>query len=350
MAATEAGGRFAFRIARALEMLNARSQRTSRATLPVAIENRVSAAQLRTLVAVTDSGSYSAAARAIGTAQPTVHRAARALEARLGQALFQSTANRVTLTRIGERLARNARLAFTEIDLALLDIIETLSEGAGQIRVGALPLARATFLSKTIDLAIAYRPSLRVHVHDGPYSDLLLALRNGALDLLVGALRDPVPSRDVVQETLFEDRLGVFCGPGHPLLVKKPPTRTDLADYPWVVPPAGTPTRSYFDEAFEDFLRDKDIALVETSSMILVRELLQSNDRLTLISSAQVAAEVEKGVLFEIPVPLDDAPRPIGLTVRKDWHPTEAQRDFVDALRCNDWAAPFGGKQDVANA
>ncbi|NNF73053.1 MAG: LysR family transcriptional regulator, partial [Rhodobacteraceae bacterium] len=132
MAATEAGARFAFRIARALEMLNARSQRTSRATLPMATENRVSAAQLRTLVAVADRGSYSAAARAIGAAQPTVHRAARALEARLGQALFQSTANRVTLTRIGERLARNARLAFTEIDLALLDIIETLSEGAGQ--------------------------------------------------------------------------------------------------------------------------------------------------------------------------------------------------------------------------
>ena len=294
----------------------------------------------RALVAVADTQSYSGAARSIGVAQPTIYRAARELEARLGIPLFQTSANRVALTRAGERLSGGVRLTFAEIETALLEVFEAHSAAAGRIRIGALPLARATFLSKAVDLATSRRPAFKAHVSDGPYSDLLLALRFGALDVLLGALRDPLPARDVEQHVLFMDRLGVFCGPGHPLLSQDTVCREDLQRFCWVVPPIGTPTRSYFDDALSDVGTQTTNALVETSSMILVRELLQSNERLTLISSAQVAAEVRKGVLFEIPFRLNDKPRPIGLTIRKDWNPTDAQRDFVEALYDNNWTRP----------
>ena len=330
---TSTGRRFTFRIERALGRLNARLPRTNHGKNVGYVERRASTAQLKTLIAVADTASFSAAARLIGCAQPTVYRAARELEACLELDLFEKSENAVHLTRAGQRLAQNARLAFAEIEQALLEVAESLSEGTGQVRVGALPLARATFLSHTINRAITARPALQVHVDDGPYPDLLLALRNGALDLLVGALRDPPPTRDVVQTPLFEDRLGVFCGPGHPLLGRGALTRADLRGFPWVVPRLGTPTRGYFEATFRDLLSDTQRALVETSSMILVRELLQSRNRLTLISKAQVATEVRQGTLFEIPVGLPDAPRPIGYTCRRDWYPTKAQQLFVETLK-----------------
>jgi DNA-binding transcriptional LysR family regulator len=333
MVPTAAGEQFARRVDRALSHLNNRLPKSNRAIPTVRIERRASAAQLRTLIAIGENGSYSVAARALGLSQPTVYRAAHDLEAVLGLTLFETSANAVRLTRPGERIAQNARLAFAEIEQALLEIEEARIEGGGQVRIGALPLARATFLSPAIDRAFKLRPALRVLVDDGRYSDLLLDVRNGALDFLVGALRDPLPASDIIQELLFEDRLGVYCGPGHPLLAFENVSLEDLRGYPWVVPRLGTPTRQFFQYSFADLVETGIGPLIETSSMILIRELLQSDHRLTLISKAQISKEVRQGLVFDLQIALDDTPRPIGLAFRKDWHPTEAQRIMIEALR-----------------
>lgn len=332
MSVTALGQQFAFRIDRVLATLNARLPKSRQGKRTGPVDKRASTAQLKTLVAIAETFSFSAAARQLGLAQPTVYRAARELEAVLDIDLFEKTARGVVLTLAGERLAQNTRLAFAEMDQALQEICEVQSKGSGQIRVGALPLARATFLSQAINDALTTFPTLQVYVDDGPYPELLQALTRGRLDVLIGALREPAPAPDVVQEPLFEDRLGVFCGPDHPVLSKARAGVADLMTYPWVVPRDGTPTRRYFETAFGPHLGPEAPPLTETSSMILVRELLQSNQRLTLISRAQVATEVRQGQLFEIPMLLDDPPRIIGLTYRKDWYPTEAQRHFLAML------------------
>lgn len=137
----------------------------------------------------------------------------------------------------------------------------------------------------------------------------------------------------IAQETLFHDRLGVFCGPKHPLRRQSNIVPTDMASYPWVVPRTGTPTRSFFDSAMFPAQGDMIEPLVETSSMILVRDLLQTGNRLTLISRAQVATELRLGLLCELPIDLLDPPRPIGITTRAGWYPTREQAHFLDALR-----------------
>jgi hypothetical protein len=44
-------------------------------------------------------------------------------------------------------------------------------------------------------------------------------------------------------------------------------------------------------------------------------------------------AEVETSALAILPVQVPNAMRPIGITTRVDWEPTQAQRDFLDLLR-----------------
>ena len=64
-------------------------------------------------------------------------------------------------------------------------------------------------------------------------------LRDGRLDFLIGALREPSPGPDVVQEALFDDRLVIVAGRGHPLAGAKAPGLERLAAFPWVDRPAG---------------------------------------------------------------------------------------------------------------
>ena len=119
-----------------------------------------------------------------------------------------------------------------------------------EIRIGSLPLARSQILPEAINALTRKRPEVRVSVVDGPYGDLLHGLRHGRLDLIIGALRDPVPVNNVVQETLFEDALAVAARAGHPLAGSDRVTIPDLASYPWVVPEPGIPTREHFDALF----------------------------------------------------------------------------------------------------
>ena len=87
--------------------------------------------------------------------------------------------------------------------------------------------------------------SIQVRTVDGPYAELLRGLRHGDLDVLIGALRDPLPSDDVIQEPLLDDTLAIVVGPHHPLAHKSNLSVADTMAYPWIAPPKATPTGTY---------------------------------------------------------------------------------------------------------
>lgn len=336
---TEAGQILASRAERALGFLASAALRSGRSSGRrqaagfSGFDRLVTNAQLRALVALSDAGSFSEAARALGVAQPSLHRAARDLERLSGYRLFELTARGVVLTPTAEALAVASGLAFAELRQALDEIATWQGRDRGEVRVGSLPLARSQLLPLAINALTKARPALHVAVVDGAYTDLLQHLRHGRLDMIIGALRDPAPGADVTQTLLFHDRLSVVSRAGHPLTAQPEVTVRDLAERPWVIPATGIPTRGHFDALFRSAGLPSPAPLVETSSLILLRELLLRSDRLTLISAHQIRHEIELGSLAVLPFALTDASRPIGLTTRTDWQPTSAQALFQDLLR-----------------
>jgi DNA-binding transcriptional LysR family regulator len=101
--------------------------------------------------------------------------------------------------------------------------------------------------------------------------------------------------------------------------------------FPFVVGIEGTPGRLIFDRITAPF--GAPPSLVETGSMILMRELLRISDHLGCISHLQIEAEIGLGALVRVSLDLTDTLRPIGLTRRADWLPTQAQAEFIEDLR-----------------
>ncbi|MBV0912171.1 LysR family transcriptional regulator [Anianabacter salinae] len=327
MLLTEPGALFTARAERALDLLRGGLDEAARGRrLP---DGAVSITQLHALVALGDHGTFTLAARALGIAQPSVHRAARDAEAVVGVPLWTRSPTGVTLTRAARQIARAARLCFAELDQARQEIAAWRGEEAARLTIGALPLARSTVLPLALSELAAQRPGMRLRVVDGPYDDLLAALTSGGIDVMVGALRDPAPPGDVVQEPLFQDRLGVFAGPGHPL-ADGSASRDALLACPWIVPRPGTPTRAIFDRFMDGAVPPN---LIETSSMVLVRNLLQQGTHLTMLSINQMRLDADHGLVVRLPAPLDDPPRTIGLTLRRGWRPTGAQAEALGILR-----------------
>ncbi len=324
---TAAGQALAGRVARAFAYLD-----RALGDLNPRLRLTATAAQLQALIAMREAENFTLAARRLGLAQPTVHRAVTQLVQEAGRPLFERTSYGMIATRPAHALAQAARLAFAELEQAEADLADMLGREVGRIVVGAMPLSRSHILPRTIARFRARRPTLPVKALDGPYEDLMAGLRRGEVDFLVGALRDPAPIGDIEQERLFDDVLVMVARPDHPLAREDALALDDLARFPFVVSTEGTPTRRAFDRLFER-AGCRPQSLIETGSMILMRELLRISDHIGCISRLQVEAELALGAMIVLPFAMEDTARPIGLTLRSGWVPTAAQREFLDALR-----------------
>lgn len=336
---TEPGELFANRTERALRNIQSGARVAARTGSRSAksgfrqFDQLVTNVQLRALLAVAETGNFSWAARTIGVSQPSLHRAARDLERISGVVLFSNAIRGIELTPAAEALAQHASLAYAELRQGVEEVDAWLGRETSEIRIGSLPLARSRILPIAISEMTRLRPEVRICVVDGPYADLLNALRHGQVDVVIGALRDPPPVDDVVEERLFSDELAIVARAGHPLALKQTVSLRDLAHYPWVAPAPGIPTREHFDALFRDAGATAPSQIVESSSLVLIRGLLERSDRLTIISAHQIQREVDEERLRFLNFSINDAPRAIGLTARRDWQPTAAQALFLDQLR-----------------
>lgn len=336
---SEPGALFRKRAERALQLIASGARQASqtrsrdRAGNGADFGHLITSTQLRALIAVAQHGNFSVAARSVGVSQPSLYRLARHLERISGIEFYRRDAQGIHLTEAAESLVRCARLAFAELRQGFEEIDLWRGIDSTLISIGTLPLARSVVLPSAINEITARRPGIAISVVDGPYDDLLHALRHGEIDLMIGALRDPVPIDDVVQEELFRDPLAIYAGPMHPLAGKRRVTVSELVSYPWVVPRQGTPTRAHFDRLFRDWGVEPPETLVESSSLMLIRGLLSGSLRLTLISTHQVREEEKLGLVSRLPVQLSDTERAIGMTTRRDWLPTSAQFELIEALR-----------------
>jgi DNA-binding transcriptional LysR family regulator len=334
---TEAGLLYAQRAGRALELIRHGCQEAlkigaeSGGRRHSAIEQMLTATQLNALNAVAKARNFSLAARMVGTSQPALLRSARDLESMLEIRLFEKTSQGIELTRAARILVQHVKLAFAEMAQGNAEISALKGGDHGIIVVGSMPLARHGILPAAINALASELPEVRVSVVAAPYPELLHGLRHGEIDVLIGALRDPVPVEDVEQEPLFDDPLAIVTRSGHPLTAKAHITVDDLAAYPWVVPQKDIPTRDHF----EALMRGKSTVggLVESSSIVLIISLLLESNRLTLISRQQIRREQEQGLVTTLPYDMSSTLRPIGLTTRHNWRPTKTQIRFIELLK-----------------
>src|SRR5215467_3004409 len=336
LALTGAGHAAAGRVDRALQMLReALAAVRSRSANPSSGEilSGITSTQLNALIAVVEEGAFARAARRAGRARAAVHRAARQLERSLGTALFEVTSFGVRPTREAEKLALRTRLAFAEIAQAQAEVAAAQGTGSGSTTIGAMPLARSVLVARAVLEFAETRPEHGISILDGPYESMLGALRRGGADVLVGALREPVPHEDIVQEHLFDDPLAIVVGADHPLASGAAPTLAALARFPWIAPRRDSPLRRHFDALIARLERPRPVAPIECNSLVAARSMLIASDRVMLLSEHQIHHELETGQLVALAHPFGVVTRSIGLTVRRDWRPTEVQAQLVDGLR-----------------
>lgn len=291
-------------------------------------EQLMTSTQLHATLALADAGSFAGAAVATGISQPAIHRAVRDLEQICGMRIADRQGRGVVLTAAGRRIVRGIRLASAEIAAGIADV-SISPDRAIRITIGAMPLCRALVLPHAIAAFVSAAPHAALDIVEGSWRELVEPLREGRIDLMIGALR-PAPLPGLEQRPLFDDHLAVVGRAGHPLAYVATPTTDQLRQFGWIVGQPGTPLRSHWEALFSG--HPPPPTPVECGSVMVIRGVLAASDLLTLLSPDQVALETDSQVLTLIGQPGSPATRTIGITTRTGWRPTGAQERLITLI------------------
>ncbi|MCP1430706.1 LysR family transcriptional regulator [Microbacterium foliorum] len=180
--------------------------------------------QLEYFCAIVEAKSFSAAARSILVAQPTLTVAMRNLERELGTGLLVRAASGVTLTEAGDYLYAEAHRILRDVSNSAAHL-RTMAQGlAGHVALAVTPAYSWAHLAEVMSLISARAPGIQVQLSDPPPLEILNLLSTGASDIGIVATHDPA-----LLEERYGERLHFRPLCELPILAVLPP---GLADYP----------------------------------------------------------------------------------------------------------------------
>ncbi len=200
--------------------------------------------QLRYFVAVARRRHFTAAAEAIGVAQPALSQQIRLLERELGVALLDRTSRRVRPTPAGEAFLPRAERVLAEVASAQSEMAEFAGATRGRVTVGTLPSLAEYQLPRLVAGFHARHPDLELVVREESTATLLALLGGGEVDLaLLHRPTNAPPDPALTLEPLFTEPLVGVVAPGHPLATRGVLALSALRDEPFILTKSGSVIR-----------------------------------------------------------------------------------------------------------
>lgn len=185
---------------------------------------------LKLLVAIADSGSFTAAGARLGLTPSAVSKAVTRVEARLRVRLLQRTTRRVALTDAGEAyLARGRQLiaAFEGLERETSSRDDSLR---GKLRVSAPTVYGSVKVAPMLVALARTHPELDVHLK---CEDRLLDMVAERIDVAVRVLSS-LPA-EFVARTLIDDRRGLYASPAYLRGARAPRALDEISSHALIV-------------------------------------------------------------------------------------------------------------------
>ncbi|MEV7157623.1 MULTISPECIES: LysR family transcriptional regulator [Streptomyces] len=184
--------------------------------------------QMEVIVAVADTGGFTAAARRLHVVQSAVSGTVRSLERELGTPLFDRTTHRVALTPAGEAFVPAARATLRAAELTRAAVDAVKGQLRGRVTVGTMQGVWAG-LHHALAALRTEHPGVVVQLRQAAVADIRQALRDGTVDLAVVAL-DRQQQRGLTTRLLSREDMVLVTSSHRELPGTTPGNEVDLAD------------------------------------------------------------------------------------------------------------------------
>jgi LysR family hca operon transcriptional activator len=190
---------------------------------------------LRYFVAVAEEGSITnAAERRLHTAQPSLSRQIRDLEAEVGVKLLERGARGIELTAAGRTFLDHARLALLQFEAAAEAARRAAQPQKTTFMIGFLTGHEMVWLPDALHILHEEEPVTEITLASQPSPDLAGALMRGKLD--VAFLRQETEAPGVTFKFLITEPLVAMVPAGHRLASKEEISPQELAAETYITP------------------------------------------------------------------------------------------------------------------
>ncbi len=160
--------------------------------------------RLKTLVAIADARTFSAAAKTVHVTHAAVSQQMQTLEADLGLTLFDRGTRTPELTPIGHQVVEKARHLIADYEGLVPSILNNSGTLGGTIRLGAIGTTLTGLAPKALAVLKARYPQLGLHIRPGLTGDLLVDLERGHLDAAIVTRPHAIPGMLICRDLITE--------------------------------------------------------------------------------------------------------------------------------------------------
>ena len=167
--------------------------------------------QLRSLIAIEDSGGFSSAAETLFVTPSAISHQMRELEQELGVALFDRDSRPPRLNAHGHAVAERGRDVLARFDL-LNELARVPGEIGGRLMLGCVSGVSSDLVPRALASLHASHPSVQVNIEEGLSDALALRVRKRELD---AAIVTELPDADAELKSLLitEEEMVVVAPP-----------------------------------------------------------------------------------------------------------------------------------------
>jgi molybdate transport repressor ModE-like protein len=200
---------------------------------------------LASLIAIAEHGSFSAAARALGTVQSNVSAHISRLEKDLGVSLVDRQSG--NLTEEGAVVVERARRIIHDLQDIEADIHSTDTVVEGETRLGCLGTTGRWLMPTLLPALSIAHPKVRAIVYEGGTTNLIPRLLSGDLDAAI--VHFPIQDPELHLEPLFSEDIVLVVHSRFAWSNATTMTLAELATQPVLLSPRNTELRRIVDRA-----------------------------------------------------------------------------------------------------
>ena len=264
--------------------------------------------QLRLFLALADTGSVSAAARAMHVTQPTASMQLREISESVGLPLYEVISRKVYLTEAGRQLARTARAIVDEWERFGQTVNAMQGLTRGRLRVAVVSTAKY-FVPRLLGSFCERHPGIDISLEVLNRDGVVQRLRENRDDLYVMSM--PPQDVDLEDQTFLANPLVMIAPAGHPLATRQRLPLKALAGERLILRERGSGTRLATDRFLEAQGFEPQNWL-ELGSNEAIKEAVAGHLGVAVISCHAIKSEDLERDLCLLPV--------TGLPIRSQWH------------------------------
>lgn len=301
----------------------------------------ISISQIKYVLAIDKTGSFSAAAESCFVTQSTLSTMVKKLELTLDLELFDRKKKPIELTPEGEKLIAQFKVVYNESE-NLNDLVqETKKEFTGTLNIGIIPTLAPFLLPLFLDKLLQDFPEIDFSVFEITTDKIIERIKLREID--VGILSLPIQEKEIKSFPLFQEEFLVYDTRKQPTKAKSYNVEDIDIDRLWLLEESHCLTNQIKKIChLKSKSKVKNNLSIKSSSILTILNLIQKSNGVTLIPKLAANQEnnrVQKNIYpLESPVPV----REVGLITLENYNKKRILHILGKTIK--DAVAPILGK------